>query len=235
MVDMIGIGEGDAGWLLPDKDKKNDLDVLMLESEIMEKKFVDPDRLKFLLSNCKEVMTVFELLHRFDRSESTKFAFDKDKRIVVLGLFNSFETSQSVSAFTGAEYAMKTYERYGIRKTDLDRTTKFMKKLLADKTVGDILFLIPPKMYSHELNGNKRYRDTASEFDYLLKQQDPKKLSKVRLVFGAYEVVDSNKFDEDVWAKNGVVDKDMSTEMERSARFEISAEFKMWLEGIPKT
>lgn len=177
---------------------ENNLDILLSRSELNNSKFVDQEKLKILLKDCKWVGTALEFLWMAKKSESA--IKPKGSETAILGM-TAFGVRYSFGEAIGASGWEKLYGKYGVDSSG-SQTELFMEKLASDDDIKSIVFLVPDKLFSyHGDNPDSPSQEiTNKEFQYIL--DHPEVAKKVFLVFGAYDSVRN-----DILLKTGAVDE----------------------------
>jgi len=189
---------------------ENNLDVLMSQADLRSEA-VDQEKLKKLLKNCKWMGTGYEFLYM---AEHTKSEYFRPNRAAILGIGNFYSTSEAMMDHLGAGHWNDKYLEYGIYGDPSERdddgyaihTRLFMTKLANDPNVESIIFFVPPKLFSYKEERSSTDSDDYDDFEnqnitrgemvFLL--NNPELAKKVYLVFGAYDMVNREKYDDEL-------------------------------------
>lgn len=204
---------------------ENDLDKLILKSEIMDQGKEKFDR---LVKNVKWMGTGYEFLWMAENTKSEEY---KPGKAVVLGLGNFYDSPFAMAEFLNGKTWIQNYGEYGYAGENegvKDQTALYMKGLAADPKIKSIIFLVPPELFSHP-GDESRQQVTKEEMRFLMENLEFAK--KVYLVFGAYEMVDKEKFDRELGIKKGKI-KDINPTARQIARLKLSIDFEKFVKMV---
>lgn len=201
---------------------ENDLDRLILKSDLMETDLVDQKKLELLLKNKKWLGTFYEFLYGTSKSRSQ--VFDLGKNPTVLGLSMLHDVPQALAKHIhGKEWDYGNYDAETISGIN-----KYMRCLLTDPEVTSVIFVIPDHLMSHVESGSLEI--TKKEFRFLL--DNPSLAKKVYLVFGGYDTVNGDKMDNELGllAKGNLSHLNLLVRQE--ARKKLVNEFRSFIKSV---